>query len=91
MRYIALFLYRILYALEILLIIRIILSWIMPRNNFYKKGGINDLINVLYQITDPILNPFKVLLPLGGMVLDIGPIIVFFIIRILRGFLLFFI
>lgn len=92
MRYIALFLDRILQAIEFLLIVRIIISWIIPRNNFYRrqKNIFDELINVLYQITDPILNPFKILLPLGGLTLDIGPIVVFIIIRVLRGLLIYF-
>ncbi|MEM7282996.1 MAG: YggT family protein [Pseudomonadota bacterium] len=50
-----------------LIFVRIILSWISP-------GNYNPIISVIYSITEPMMAPFRRLLPpLGG--LDISPII----------------
>ena len=64
-----------LYAYAILA--RIVLSWIpLERNNL--------VVQFIYKITEPILAPFRIILPLGGMGLDLSPIIVFFLINLLQ-------
>lgn len=69
-------------VIEALIFIRIILSWVMPgggQNNEFGKF-INDL-------TEPLLAPFRVVLPLGNMGgLDLSPIILLFILDIVRNF-----
>jgi YggT family protein len=56
---------------------RIVLSWIpLERNNL--------VVQFIYKITEPILAPFRIILPLGGMGLDLSPIIVFFLINLLQ-------
>jgi YggT family protein len=56
---------------------RIVLSWIpLGRNNL--------VVQFIYKITEPILAPFRIILPLGGMGLDLSPIIVFFLINLLQ-------
>lgn len=56
---------------------RIFLSWIpLERNNL--------VVQFIYKITEPILAPFRIILPLGGMGLDLSPIIVFFLINLLQ-------
>lgn len=56
---------------------RIVLSWIpLERNNL--------VVQFIYTITEPILAPFRIILPLGGMGLDLSPIIVFFLINLLQ-------
>jgi YggT family protein len=56
---------------------RIALSWIpLERNNL--------VVQFIYKITEPILAPFRIILPLGGMGLDLSPIIVFFLINLLQ-------
>jgi len=41
---------------------RVIVSWIAP------QGGTNNpIVNLIYQITDPILLPFRRILPRVGM------------------------
>jgi len=64
-------------ALNILLIIRIILSW-LPHNRYHP------LINIIYEITEPILKPFRNMIdPIQGV--DISPIIVFILLSFLRN------
>ena len=61
---------------EIVLLIRIVLSWI-PHNPY------NQAIRFLYKITDPVLNPVRKLSPpFKGI--DFSPIIVFLALGILK-------
>ena len=61
------------------LIIRVILSWVNP-------DPYNEIVQVIYRITDPVLLPFRRLpLQVGGI--DFSPIIAFFILIFLRNFL----
>lgn len=65
---------------EIVIIIRIVLSWV-PHNPY------NQTIQFLYKITDPVLDPVrKIIPPFRGI--DFSPIIVFFGLGILRRVLL---
>jgi YggT family protein len=68
----------------IALFARIILSWfpISPDSPFAT------IFSFLYTITEPVLGPVRRLLPpigMGGMGLDLSPIIVFFGLRIVMG------
>ncbi len=66
--------------MNVLLIIRVILSWI-PHDPF------NRLISIVNQLTDPILSPIKRLLPpLGGI--DFSPILAFFLLEIIKTMLI---
>ncbi len=66
--------------LNFLLIARIVLSWI-PHNRYHP------IIQILYNITEPILEPFRNMInPIGGM--DLSPIIVFFLLRLLHSYLI---
>jgi len=68
--------------LEILIIIRVFLSWIPMRSE-------NQLIRLVYQITEPILSPIRNLLSrsaLGrGMMFDFSPIIAILLIYVLES------
>ena len=58
------------------LLAMIILSWVAP-------GGTNPALYLLYQLTEPVMAPFrKVLPPMGG--LDLSPILVFILINIIN-------
>lgn len=62
------------------MIISVILSWVAPGSR--SPGA--ELVN---QITEPVLAPFRRLLPnLGG--LDISPILAFIVIQLLQSFLI---
>lgn len=60
-----------------LILARIFLSWL-------PVDRTNHIVSVIYQVTEPILAPFRVILPMGGMGLDLSPIIVFFLLNLLR-------
>ena len=62
------------------LLIRLLITWI-PNIDPY-----NPIIQFLFQITEPILEPARRIIPPIGMI-DISPIIVFFVLRVLAGIL----
>jgi YggT family protein len=65
---------------------RIVLSWFPPSG----PGPMETLRNVLFRITEPVLGPIRRLLPpvrVGGMGLDLSPLIVFIGLEILLAWL----
>jgi YggT family protein len=60
-----------------LILARIFLSWL-------PVDRTNPIVKFIYQVTEPILAPFRIILPLGGMGIDLSPIIVFFLLNLLR-------
>ncbi len=54
-------------VLTIAIFLRIILSWFSP-------GPTNILVNILYQVTEPILAPLRRIIPKVGM-LDFSPMV----------------
>lgn len=62
-----------------ILIIRILLSWVNP-------DPYNSIVQAIYQITEPILAPFR-RLPLRVGMVDLSPIIAFLVILTLQRFL----
>lgn len=71
---------KVIEVIRILIFIRIILSWLMPHNR-------NEFTNLVYDITEPMLKPFRVLLPLGQLRMDLSPIILLLLLGILRNFI----
>ncbi len=65
-----------------LIIIRALISWVNPDPN-------NPIVQFLYKMTEPVLEPVRRLLPLNlRFGIDISPIIVFLIIIFLKSFLI---
>lgn len=68
----------------ILIFVRIIFSWIRV-SPYHPTWG--PILRFVYQITDPIMEPVRRLIPpMGG--LDLSPIIVLFGLNILRSVLI---
>lgn len=70
----------------LLLIIRIVLSWIgrgIPYNSAFR-----GFIQFVYGVTEPILGPIRQVLPRSGMGIDFSPLIAFFLLRILQSLVL---
>jgi YggT family protein len=61
---------------ELALLARIILSW------FPNVDRSNPIIQLLFDITEPVVRPIRDMLPPGGM-FDFSPLIVFLIIQVL--------
>jgi YggT family protein len=60
-----------------LILMRILLSWISIDSN-------KPIIQFIYMITEPILKPFRIILPFGDMGVDLSPLIVFFLIGLFQ-------
>jgi len=79
MNYLANFINLLFTILYIAILIRILLSWI--RVNPY-----NPFVQLLYQITEPVLAPFRrVIPPVGGM--DFSPIVALIVLQLVQQFL----
>jgi YggT family protein len=82
--------YVLIEALEVykwIIIFAALMSWLIAFNVINTRNrGVAIIGDFLYRITEPALRPIRRLLPnLGGI--DISPIIVFFIIILLQGWL----
>ena len=64
-----------------LILIRALISWVNP-------DPFNPIVQFLYKATEPILEPFRRILPVGlRFGIDISPIIAFLAILFLKSFL----
>ena len=75
---------RLLDAYLLVMFARIILSWFPIE----PGSGIATVYGFLYSITEPVLGPIRRVIPplgMGGMGLDLSPLVVFFGISILRS------
>lgn len=69
-------------VLETLIFVRIIMSWIMPQGN-------NEFARLVYSITEPMLKPFRAVIPLGNMGgIDISPIILIILLGVVKKMLI---
>lgn len=65
-----------------LILIRALISWVSP-------DPYNSIVQFLYKVTEPILEPIRRFLPLGlRFGIDISPIIAFLVIMFLKSFLI---
>jgi YggT family protein len=68
----------------IILLVRIILSWVPS-----LPDPIQPLARGVYAVTDPLLIPLRRMIPplqMGGLGLDLSPLLLFFGIFVLQGF-----
>jgi YggT family protein len=68
----------------IILLVRIILSWVPA-----LPEPIQPLARGVYAVTDPLLIPLRRMIPpvqMGGLGLDLSPLLLFFGIFVLQGF-----
>jgi YggT family protein len=70
----------------LVLLARIVLSWFpVPQEGFFAS-----LVRVLYAVTEPVLAPLRAILPpvrMGGMALDLSPLVLLLGIQVLIVFL----
>lgn len=69
-------LFLVLQVFQLVLLARVLLTW------FPNIDRNNQLVRMLYDITEPVLQPIRNMLPQTGMV-DFSPLIVFLIISVL--------
>lgn len=66
-------------VMEFLILVRVILSW-MP----LRRG--NALTDFIYDVTEPLLAPFRRLLPMGG--LDFSPFLALIVLYLVETLLI---
>jgi YggT family protein len=78
------FIYFLLGALIILIIIQAILSWLVAFNVINTRGGMmSDFLRALDRMTQPIYRPIRKILPdFGGI--DFSPLVVLLLLQALR-------
>ena len=67
---------------EFLILIRVLLSWVNV--NPYRPVIDHPLIRILHQLTDPVLEPLRRLIPPIGGAIDISPVVALIILEILQ-------
>jgi YggT family protein len=73
------------FVYELLILIRVLLSWITIDPS--RRTLDHPLIRLLQQVTDPVLQPLRRVIPPIGGALDISPIIALLILEIIRRLL----
>ena len=64
-------------VIEAIIFIRVIMSWIPSQGEFAR---------LVHTITEPLLAPFRVILPIGNFGgVDLSPIILLFLLEFLQG------
>jgi len=62
------------------IIIRALISWVNP-------DPYNQIVQLLYRVTEPVMAPIRRWIPFRGMGIDISPIIAILVIVFLQSFL----
>ncbi len=85
--FIAQFVNRLFWLIEILILAHVILSWIpIPSNRFTEP-----IKRFIYDVTEPILGLFRSLLPpvmVGDMGLDLSPFVAMLVLELLRSLIM---
>ena len=77
-RSLALLLSLVFNILYFLLVVRIILSWV-------NADPYNEIVNIIYRVTDPVLAPFR-RLPLQVGMIDFSPVVAFIALNVVKSF-----
>jgi len=79
LRSLALLISLVINILYFLLVIRIILSWV-------GADQYNEIVQIVYRVTDPVLAPLR-RLPLRIGMMDFSPIVAFIILSVIKSFI----
>ena len=60
---------------------RVIISWI-------NHDPYNDIIRIIYQVTEPMLRPLRDIIPVTSIGIDISPFVLLFLLNIAESFAL---
>ncbi len=60
---------------------RVIISWI-------NHDPYNDIIRIIYQVTEPMLRPIRDIIPAASIGIDISPFVLLFLLNIAESFAL---
>lgn len=70
-------------TIQILILIRIIFSWVNPS----PYGQAYEAYRIVYQLTEPMLEPIRRLIPPINGMLDLSPMILLFAFSFIQRFL----
>ena len=73
-------LFKLIDLYSIIILVSVLGSWLDPRRN-------SPLFNMVRKVTDPFLNLFRIIIPLGNGGIDISPIIAFMILNLIKDIL----
>lgn len=59
----------------LLILIRVLISWVAPHSR-------NEFTILVHKLTDPLLERCRVLIPLGRSYMDLSPIIAYYVVKI---------
>ena len=79
MRSLALLISLVFNIIYILLVVRIVLSWV-------GADSYNEIVSIVYRVTDPILAPLR-RLPLQLGAIDFSPVIAFILLSVMKSFI----
>ena len=71
---------------QLLILARVLLSWV-PQMAYNSDPTVRQIIRVIYDLTEPVLAPIRQLMPQGSMV-DFSPLIVLLIIYVIQNMVL---
>ena len=60
---------------------RVIISWV-------NHDPYNDIIRIIYQVTEPMLRPIRDIIPATSIGIDISPFVLLFLLNIAESFAL---
>ena len=67
--------------LDVFVWARVIISWI-------NHDPYNDIIRIIYQVTEPMLRPIRDIIPATSIGIDISPFVLLFLLNIAESFAL---
>jgi YggT family protein len=70
-------------TIQILILIRIIFSWVNPS----PYGQAYEAYRIIHQLTEPLLEPIRRLIPPINGVLDLSPMILLIALNLIQNFL----
>lgn len=65
---------------ELILLVRVLMSWFQP-------DPYNPIVRLLYNLTEPVLKPIRDMLPRTGM-MDLSPLVAFLLLFALRSIII---
>lgn len=66
---------------EIVLMVRVIMSWIQP-------DPYHPLVQWIHRLTEPLLEPIRKILPTASLGIDLSPLVAFVLLQLLSNALL---
>jgi len=82
--------YYSLYIIQMILFLRILLSW-------FRLAPDNPIVKILISLTEPLLGPIRIIVEKsifggrkGGMIIDISPLIAFIFLQMMQNYIFLF-